>query len=245
MAEPIEQLEKGWPVVKQAPWHFLGAVVVCVALGWAVIYWHYTVVVQGKDSTIQSKDAVIESRDATIAAKEKSVEAIQATVTAKNDLITSLTNQYSKILAFQAQLDVTQTNLLEQEKKIDSVEYWVKNIFANAKSDEILGSDTNRVIFLPERGIAAFRLNAVPIDKSIRAMVSNPSIGQEPLLPNIYHQNNVIFTWFGGDWDKDWKDKKFSFEYINDARTTNLIHNIEHSGSNVVRLDGVQFKLPE
>src|SRR5215212_9025599 len=101
MAEPIEQIEKGWPAIRRAPFHFLGALMVLVFLGWMAIYLHYSATIQGKDATIQAKDSVIQSKETTIDAQQKSVQAMQQTVATKDELIMSLTNQFHRIMVFQ------------------------------------------------------------------------------------------------------------------------------------------------
>jgi len=79
--EPLEQIEKGWPAVKQAPWHFLGAVVVLVSVGWVVISLHYAMVMQGKDAELGQKNETIrtisEERDKANRENEKLAKQIE------------------------------------------------------------------------------------------------------------------------------------------------------------------------
>ena len=80
MAEPIEQLKKGWPAIKRDPWHFFGAVVVLVGVGWVVISLHYAMVIQGKDAELGQKNETVrtisEERDKANRENEKLVKQI-------------------------------------------------------------------------------------------------------------------------------------------------------------------------
>jgi hypothetical protein len=59
MSEPLDRIEKGWPAIKQVPWHFFGAVAVLVGVGWLVISLHYSMVMQGKDAELGQKNETI------------------------------------------------------------------------------------------------------------------------------------------------------------------------------------------
>jgi hypothetical protein len=243
MDEPIEKVEKGWHAIKRAPWHFAGALVPLVGLGWYAIYLHYAAVVSGKDATIESKNAVIESKEATILASQQSLQAIQQTVTAKDDLIISLTNQYHKILAFQAELATTQTNLLQQQKKIEDVEFLVENLFSKMTNENIAAADTNRVVVVPRTDCTQviIKLQHAPIAGSLQVTIK-PGGGlpiPQTFAPVNELRKNLIFACLVG---YDLASTSFDCRYVRDTRETNLVQRMKFS-KGLLWLDGKPTRL--
>lgn len=223
----LGMLKREWPQLKRFLFHFA-----CVAFGvFAAMFFYDKFIIPGKDATIQAKDSIIQSKEAIIEAKQKSVDAIQQTVTAKDDLIISLTNQFYKMVAFQADLATAQTNLVQQQKKLEDVEFIVENLFAKMTSESLSGSDSNRVVVLNKTNNAVqllVKLESVPIEGSLQLIVTTPSIsgrGQQmlPLKRGITIKNVVMLKLL----DFDLSTTSFGFQYAIDTRQTNLIHKVE------------------
>jgi hypothetical protein len=106
--------------------------------------------------------------------------------------------------------------------------------------EQFPATDTNRFSVVAERGMVFVRLNGFPVFRSVQGMFQKPPEAQAPLLPIWIQYKNVIAFPFGGRWEDIWKRGVFTFQYVKDARETNVVRNVEVRGREVY-FDGVRL----
>jgi TolA-binding protein len=155
----------------------------------------------------------------------------------------NITNQYRELSEIQNQVATAQTNLDAQEKKVEDVEFLVQNLFSKMVTEDILGSDTNRVKILnfSDGASQAFIfLEKAAVPNSIHCVGQNKHFfgSQFPLtgLNNIY---NVAISYFGAG--NNPAEMRFSIQYLPDTRETNTVKLIEFRGTQVY-FDGNWFR---
>lgn len=237
----IGMLQKEWPQVKRLLFHgacFVAGISIC-AIGYEKL------IIPGKDATIQAKDSIIESKESEITSKEKAVQLAQQTLTAKDDLIVSLTNQYYQLAAFQKELSTVQTNIVEQQKKLEDVEVLVQNLFSKTIYETIAMGDTNR-IFRRQLTNGTWQcfvlLKYAAIYRSLQGTVTGT--GLEMLFPQAIKQpasvtQNVMIQHFPDGWD--FSGGELMLSYVRNTTHTNLVQRIEFVGDRVL-FDGVPVR---
>jgi hypothetical protein len=237
----IGMLQREWPQVKRLLFHvacFVAGITIC-AIGYEKL------IIPGKDATIQAKDSVIQSKESEITAKEKAVQLAQQTVTAKDDLIVSLTNQFYQLAAFQKELSTVQTNIVEQQKKLEDVEVLVHNLFSKTVYETIGMGDTNRV-FRRQLTNGTWQcfvlLKHAAIYRSLHGTVTGT--GLDLLFPQAIKQpaavsHNVMVQHFPSDWE--FKGGEFVLQYVRNTTHTNLVQRVEFVGDGVL-FDGVPVR---
>ena len=168
---------------------------------------------------------------------------IQQTESELSNSKADIVNHAQQLSSLQNQVTNTLSSLLEQEKKLQDVEYWAKNIYGSASSETLTGSDSNNVVIFPDLGLAVFRLTSAPVEYSVRGMVQKSSGGLSPLLPFPLYHDNLVGMYFDGKWEDSWQSGVFLLEYVKDARDTNLVKTISYSGPNELNADGVIVKV--
>ena len=161
---------------------------------------------------------------------------------AQADVITQQatnTIQLKQIAALQSEISTAQTTVMEQQKKIEDVEYLVNNLFAKTKTETFLGTDTNRVFSMNHGNglwFVLLRLSHVPIAQSIQCMSSGTG-GQFPLLPPFQPTRNVMGFYIRNDPS----NAKYTVQYVIDSRDTNLVGTIQNVSTNCFQLDNERF----
>lgn len=137
-----------------------------------------------------------------------------------------LKNQFQQMINLQTNLNVAQSNILNQEEQIQDVQYLVNNLFSKTVVENLSGSDTNNVLVINRTNglpMVFFRLKHVPIVSSVHCVVSG-SGQQFPLKPFRGTTQNLLGTFWEGS---DPRVNNFTFEYVGNSRETNLMGNTE------------------
>lgn len=179
--------------------------------------------------------------------QKKELDTIQAKIREAETNIfgqqSDITNQYGRIFLLQSDLVSAQTNLDVQERKISDIESLVDTLFSNTEYENLSGSDTNKVAILNLGGVQQliFKLEYAPVPNTVQVVAMGGGIfGQIPFLPQMGQAANLLMTRYVSG--VDLKGATFSFRYIKDNRSTNLIHSMTITGTNSVSLDGFPLK---
>jgi len=149
------------------------------------------------------------------------------------------TDQFGQLATMQATLAGTQTNINNQQRQIEDVQFLVTNLFSHMTQEAFQGSDSNRVQIL-HLGQADtqvfFKLQGVPLQSSIQitAQANAGMVGQFPLV-GVYSVYNIAWCFFTGGGDP--ATLLFTVQYIKDTRQTHHIQQVAFSGTKVL-LDG-------
>jgi hypothetical protein len=238
--ETIEQLERTCGEVKKSPLRFVASLLFCTAAAWAVLHWRYSAV-------IEQKDAIIEKMAAVSRSDERALQSLQNAITAKDELLFSLTNQYHRLVEFHQELSTAQTNLLDQQKKLEDVEYWARNIYANITNETFFATNRSHVLLMPSpNDLTTFviRLSNIPLQGSLEALLKPGEVllPQESLnLEQTGFRNLYALSAMGLNTNRT----SFSFRYVVDTRKTNYYREMPDPKDVWIEPDGrIFYALP-
>jgi hypothetical protein len=135
--------------------------------------------------------------------------------------------QMQSILALTSAAQSAQSNLEEQEKKLEDVQFLVNNFFSKVEHEMIDGSDTNKVFIARDWGVdkqIALILRHAAIPNSIHGTFEGGHYLGQNALKAIGSSNSVLNLVFCNFHNPDLTNMIFDLEYVNDDRQTNLFN---------------------
>jgi hypothetical protein len=138
---------------------------------------------------------------------------------------TNITDQLQQISTLQQIVASAETNLMKQQGKLETVEYWVQNVFSQTEVERFEGSDTNRVLIQnvgDDVNRVFFITSFVPVNNTIHGIFAggglNPQVPMLPIRQPV--SRNLLMTYFKGSGKL--QELTFHFQYVKDTRETNL-----------------------
>lgn len=198
--------------------------------------------------TIRTNQTAVLKSQMDITNQFSQVRALQSQLTIAQTNLDSqqkdIANQYSQLKVLEGQLVTAETNLDAQQKKLEDVEYWANNLFANMTTESIFGSDTNKVIPVPKIGRVFFMLSSMPIANSVQ-LVAMDKTGNIPIVMNQIKAPNVISFGYNGDWrGAGWVNKEYVFHYVKTPSQTNIIRSMVLDGNELIIDHSLHIPLP-
>lgn len=207
------------------------------------------------EAKVRQHQGELDAHQVAISNQAARIASAQLVITNQQDKIDrqqSLVSSQAVSLA-KAQQDVILTahSVVEQQKKLDDVEYLVKNLFENTVFERFDKSETNRVLFI-NYGSGAYlvilRLKNTPFKNSLHGDFENfPVVGKIDSLFNIAiiifagNKSNAVANHFGLSYVTDTR-AKINFNNFNPVPNDNIILESDQ-GKGMFHVTNEQFRI--